>query len=309
MTIESHVDQFAGKPVRDYDPGKGIQHAARIIYRLRISYDDEQSILELLAAFVDDPAAAEAPGIVIGMWSPDAGDADSGPIVASLAAARDKLPNLTAIFLGDIVREENEISWIQQCDVSPLLEAYPRLEHFRVRGGNGLRLGRLRHDALRSLVIESGGLSSATVRDVAAARLPALEHLELWLGEENYGGDATVQDLRPILSGKEFPRLRYLGLRDSAIADEVAGEVANAPVLPQVRVLDLSLGNLSDKGAAALLNSPRVALLEKLDIHHHYVSEDMVKQLKALGITVEARDPKEADEYDGEMYRYIAVAE
>jgi hypothetical protein len=107
-------------------------------------------------------------------------------------AARDHLPNLTAIFLGDIIIEENEISWINQSDVSPLFTAYPALEHFRVRGGNGLIVGSIRHERLKSLIIESGGLPAQVVRDVAAATLPALEHLELWLGTEEYGGDAPI---------------------------------------------------------------------------------------------------------------------
>src|SRR5262249_56131328 len=125
-----------------------------------------------------------------------------------------------------------------------LREAYRGLEEFRVRGGNNLSLGTLRHKNLKKLVIETGGLPVSVLREVCAAKLPALEHLELWLGEENYGWDGTVNDLKPLLSGKLFPKLRYLGLRDSIIADEVATAVARAPVLKKIRVLDLSLGNL-----------------------------------------------------------------
>jgi hypothetical protein len=76
--------------------------------------------------------------------------------------------------------------WIQQCDVSPLFAAYPRLEHFCVRGADGLSFGALRHDRLKSLIIQSGGLGANVVREVAADA-PELEHLELWLGDENYG--------------------------------------------------------------------------------------------------------------------------
>ena len=52
-----------------------------------------------------------------------------------------------------------------------------------------------------------------------------------------------------------------------------------------------------------------IAQLEKLDIHHHYVSPEMVKKLQALGITVDASDPKKADVWDDEVHRYIAVSE
>ena len=145
-----------------------------------------------------------------------------GPAVETLVAARERLPKLRAIFLGDIISEECEISWIRQSDVSPLLEAYPKLEQFWIRGADGLALGNLRHERLRTLVIQSRGLAASVVRQVAAAHLPELEHLELWLGESYYDGDATINDLMPILSGEILPRLQYLGLRNSEIADEIA---------------------------------------------------------------------------------------
>jgi Leucine Rich repeat len=196
-----------------------------------------------------------------------------------------------------------------QSDVSPLLTAYPQLEYLQVRGNQGLSLGALQHDRLKSLVVETGGLSVNVVREVCNAQLPELEHLELWLGIEDYGGDTTVDDLQPILSGQLFPKLRYLGLRDSEIADEIAIALASAPVLEQIQVLDLSLGVLRDVGAEALIDNAAIAQLEKLDIHHHYVSEELVARLEELGIELDASDRQEEDEYDGESYFYVAVSE
>ncbi len=284
-----------------------------VIYRIALSYDEEDgermSLVDKLAAFLEDPAAERAQGLVIGTWGGvDSVDQSSGPIVEALVAARDKLPNLKHLFLGDIVSEENEISWIQQSDVSPLLAAYPDLEELRIRGSNNLSFGALQLKKLKTLAIETGGLPVSVLREVCAAKLPALEHLELWLGEEQYGWDGTVADLGALLSGKLFPKLRYLGLRDSIIANEVAAAVAKAPVLKKIRILDLSLGNLGDEGAKALVDSPDVAKLEKLDIHHHFVSDEVVAQLKALGIEVDASERMEPWDFDPE-YRYIAVSE
>ncbi len=68
-------------------------------------------------------------------------------------------------------------------------------------------------DSLVALTIESGGLPAAVVREVASAHLPALEHLELWLGEENYGGDATgtrqVRRRNLLLCGRRRVTVRY----------------------------------------------------------------------------------------------------
>jgi len=193
--------------------------------------------------------------------------------------------------------------------MSPLFKAYPNLQHFGVRGSSELKMGPVRHAQLKSLVIECGGLPGSVLRQVLQSEFPSLEHLELYLGEENYGFDFKVGELEPLLSGIVFPNLCSLGLRDSEIADEIAAAVAKSPILSRIKALDLSLGNLSDAGARALLESPGVAALERLDIHHHYVSRELVQKLEKLGPAVDASDPKEADEDADEASRYIAISE
>jgi hypothetical protein len=333
MGIYEHATEFAGLPVQDWEPATEIVDPTGTIYRVSVSWEEAESgkrwtekLAEFLGlkrrspepagprptkldAFLADPASAQIPGIVIGAWEEVASSTDVGPVIEALIAAREQLPALRAIFLGDIIQEESEISWIQQGDVAPLLHTYPALEHFCVRGGNGLRFTNLRHENLKSLVVQTGGLSAEAVREICAAHLPALEHLELWLGEDGYGGDTKLADLEPILSGRLFPKLTYLGLRDSEIADEIAAAVATAPVTERIRVLDLSLGTLGDEGATALLDSPAVRRLEKLDVHHHYCSEEMVQRLEGLGIVVDASERQEPDDDDGEEWRFVAVSE
>src|SRR5262249_2977768 len=133
-------------------------------------------------------------------------------------------------------------------------------------GGNNLSFGNIQHDHLKELVVQAGGLPPSVIHEVGAAKLPNLEHLELWLGEPNYGGDATAEDIAPLLKPNVFPKLRYLGLKNSEIQDEIAGVIAMAPVLNQLEVLDLSMGTLSDAGAKALLGSPAIKKLKKLDL-------------------------------------------
>ena len=322
MGISEHVDTFFGSPVKDYDRGRGIDDPSGTIYRLSVSDAWEASetgdtLTDALAQFLGDPGSAQARGLVIGLWEEAFSDAAGAErIVAALVAVRDRLPALRALFLGDITQEECEISWIHQTDVSPILAAYPALECLRIRGGEGLVLGTPRHDELRTLIIESGGLSAEVVRGIIAGHLPKLEHLELWLGDSGYGATTTVDDLNPIFDGSRFPGLKYLGLRNSEIADAIAVALSSAPVVGRIQTLDLSLGNLGDAGARALLESPAVKSLRKLDIHHHYVSmgpdyllPGLVSALANLGIELDTSDACEADEYDGESYRYIAHSE
>ncbi len=341
MSIYEHMTEFAGQPVVDWQPETGQAITSGTAYRLTVSWEEAQdgqrwtdklaaflSSLGLrrppappaatksdpswtgkLSSFLDDPAAGHVTGLVVGAWIDAGMQGDSQSVVEALVAAREKLPALKALFLGDIISEECEISWIHQSDVSPLFAAYPELEHFGLRGSDNLSLGRLRHSRLKSLILQSGGLPATVAREVAAAELPELEYLELWLGEEQYGGNSTVADLAPLLSGSRFPKLRYLGLRDAERADEIAAAVAAAPLLERIRVLDLSMGTLGDQGAMSLLASPAVARLEKLDIHHHFCSDEMVEKLKGLGIEVDARERQEPEDYGDENGRYVAVGE
>lgn len=308
MTIGEHILEWAGKPVVDWEAGTPLADPDEVNYRISVTYEEEDRIrwTDKLGQFLDDPAGSRVTGIVIGPWEGVTTGESAERVVEALVAARDRLPALRALFFGDITYEESEISWINQSDVSPLLHAYPQLEHFAVRGGEGLTFGTLRHDRLKTLIVQTGGLSRTVTQEILAATLPQLEHLEIWLGSEYYGGDTTVDDLAPLLAGTLFPQLRYLGLRDSELTDEIAIALENAPILERVKVLDLSLGTLSDAGAAALLANPAVARLEKLDVHHHYLSEEMVAKLQALPIAVDVSEPEEAD--DGER-RYVAVSE
>jgi hypothetical protein len=204
--------------------------------------------------------------------------------------------------------EESEISWIEQSDMSPLWTAYPDLKTFRVRGGNGLSLGQMRLLKLKRLVIETGGMPREVIDEVCRAELPALEHLELWLGDSGYGWTGSVSQFQPILDGTLFPELKYLGLRNSEESDAIAESVAASKLPSSLEVLDLSLGTLTDNGAKALLAAD-ISGLKKLDLHHHYISDEWVAKLQSLSCDVNTADRQEEDDYDDEIYRYVAVSE
>lgn len=157
--------------------------------------------------------------------------------------------------------------------------------------------------SLRRLTLEGGGLPGTAVLSLCLSALANLERLELWLGSEESGGDATLADLRPILAGGTFPALRRLGLRNSDCADDLAAALASAPVTARVEELDLSLGTLGDDGAPALLRGQSLSHLSFLDLHHHYLSDDGMAHVLASGLTVDLSEQQ--DEVDGE--RYVAV--
>jgi hypothetical protein len=327
MSVPDHLTEFAGLPVRCFEPDlvdtgeDAAVDPAAVAWRIEAEDDDDAWNLPLSPAFaetfqqfLDTVDTTRVTALVIGSWGYAA--MNRAPI-EQLVAATDRLPALRALFVGDITSEECEISWIQHGDIGRLLTAYPRLERLWVRGAapqgvddSRLTLAPLRHERLTTLVIQAGGLPGDIVRAIGASDLPALAHLELWLGVAFYGGDTTVDDLTPILAGR-LPALRRLGLRNAEHADEIAAALAGAPVLARLDELDLSLGTLTDAGAAALLAGQPLTDLRVLDLHHHFMTEAMTDRLTAelepAGVRLQLADRQARRR--GDDARYTAVSE
>jgi hypothetical protein len=91
-------------------------------------------------------------------------------------------------------------------------------------------------------------------------------------------------------------------------------------VLARLEELDLSLGALGDEGAAALLAGQPLTHLKRLDLHHHFMSEDMMQRLWAAlpGVEVNLDEQevprtwrRQGPDGPGELesWRYVAVSE
>lgn len=221
--------------------------------------------------------------------------------------AAERFPRLRALRLGGW---NEDFYNIQQSDLTPVLELFPLLEHLEVRGKQGWELRPFHHAALKTLRFESCGLPADVVRAVAAADLPALERLELWIGVSNDETDlADAPDLAPILSGERLPTLLHLGLENSAIQDEMAELLASAPVVARLRSLNLAMGTLTDRGAESLLDGRPLTHLERLDLHHHYLSDRMMERLRAAYATTEVDLGDDMGEDHGpfdEVYNRVA---
>lgn len=298
--IYSNAKTFAGKKVVDYDPS----NSDDVVFRFRSDWDNNVCV-EQLKKHIDSDRAGDTSAIVIGMWTEEMYETGPSEVLSLLVESKDALPNLKALYIGDVVSEENEMSWMVQTDLSPLVNNFPKLEYLRSRGSNGLAFSTLHSESLRALTVETGGLDVSVLRSISMASLPELEHLELWLGTAEYEGNCTVEDLQPIFSGEVFPKLKYLGLRNYDQIDAVCSVLVNSPIIEQLEVLDLSLGILTDIGAHALLRIPANTSVKRLILNHHFITDQYVTDLKKLPFSVEVGDVQEDD--DG--WRFVAVGE
>ncbi|MEV0022420.1 STM4015 family protein [Streptomyces atroolivaceus] len=323
MTDITHPDVFHGLPVLTLPlPGPSgtageLPAAGSVAWRLDC-LADELPFEEVWQHFLAVVDTTQVRALLIGPWWEE-DYTPFAPVVATVVSDAHRFPGLRALFLADVEGEECELSWLEMCDITPVVEALPLLEELSVRGcgdavpgDENLRLLPFRHGALKTLRFESGGLPGHVVRAVGASELPALEHLEFWFGSEWYGGDTTVADLAPVLSGATFPRLRHLGLQNSEIQDEIAAAVASAPVVARLESLSLAMGTLGDAGAQALLDGQPLTHLSTLDLHHHYLSDPFVSRIEELctraGVRVDLEEARDWDPEDDEA-RYVAVSE
>lgn len=296
-------ETFAGHPIYDYDPAIGITDV-KGAYRVSVDWQNEDGFEDLLKQLLNDPKIDQIEALVLGYWGYDPVDS-----VQLLLNDKAKLLGLKALFVGDIDQEEAEISWISNSDLGPLIRELPELETLKVRGGMDLGFsGAFTHTALKEIVIESGGTPGSAVRELGELKLPNLERLELWLGTDEYGGDATIQDLSTILAGTNLPKVKWLGLMNSDITNAIAGVVAAGGIVERLDVLDLSMGTIDDRAAPALLASPKVRRLKSLNLDHNYLSDAVRTQLEALKpVKVSAADSAFDPDYPDD--RYTAVGE
>jgi hypothetical protein len=314
VDVDEHLDRYAGLPVVEFGFDDAPAPGERVAWKVRTDYGppgEVEEFVEVFDRFLAAVDTTEVTHLVFGYWGPGYEVSSAVPRQLLLEAVP-RLPNLKALFFGDITREEDEISWIQQCDITPLVHAYPGLERLDVRGGMGLELSAFSSTALKVLRVETAGLGAAVIRAIGASDLPNLRTLDLWLGTQERGGNVTAADLAGILSGERLPALTRLGLMNSDVQDEVCAAVAIAPVVARLSELALSMGALTDDGAEALLSGQPFTHLVELDLRHHFLTAPMVARLRAALSPVKlllidtAQDNHPAD---GEYAWYVAVGE
>jgi hypothetical protein len=281
-------DPFFGLPVQniqDFEPGPGIA------VRLSLDMGGSEGFSDLVETLISHTAAAKVEALVIGLATFNDEPAELRESIGALVAAAGLLPSVRAIYFGDVSTDRSELSWIPCGDQARLANAFQNLEVLHVRGSGDCVFQGLQHRTLSKVIIETGGLRAQAVKDLLVADLPALRHLELFLGDPSYGGETSLADLRPLLDGRVHTKLRYLGLKNSAISDEIAVAISRSQILGWIEELDFSLGTLGDEGFLALTQISEAPKLRALNLSNHYAGEASVESLlvtmASLGVSVD----------------------
>lgn len=272
-------------------------------------YEDGKNAETMVEEILSDPEFAELQELIIGGWGGEYED-DCQAILDAVAEKPDKFSHITKLFIGDMDYEVCEVSWIMQGDYSRLWKAMPQLKELTIKGSMELRLGSIEHENLESLTIICGGLGTDVIKEIEQAKLPNLKKLLLYIGVENYGFDGNADTIAQLLANSDFPKLRYLGITDSEIQDELTAVVLESKYIGQITTLDLSNGTLTDKGGELLLNKlPALPNIKKLDVHYHFLSDEVMKRIEALPIETDVSEQEKAERWKGELWLTAMLTE
>ena len=272
-------------------------------------YEDGKTAKTMVEDILADPEFAELEELIIGSWG-GAFEEDCQPILDAIVENADKFSHITKLFVGDMDFEECEVSWIMQGDYSRIWKAMPQLKELTIKGSMDLMLGEIEHENLESLTIICGGLGQEIMEEIEKAKLPGLKKLLLYIGVESYGFDGDADTIKRLLANSDFPKLTYLGIADSEIQDELTEVVLESKYIHQIETLDLSCGTLTDKGGSLLLEKlPELSNIRKLDVHHHYLSDEMMEKLEKLSLEVDVSEQEEAEEWDGKLWYNAMLTE
>lgn len=274
-------------------------------------YDKGVTPKDMMDEIVSDPELGQLNEIIIGCWG-DSWDDGCQEIVDRFVEDADKFSHIEKLFIGDMGYEECEVSWIIQANYSRLWAAMPQLKELTIKGSTDLTLGEVCHENLEALTIICGGLPDNIFEELQHAKLPNLRKLLLYIGVPNYGFDGDEMTVKALLESADFPKLEYLGIADSEIQDELTRVVLESRFMDQIHTLDLSCGTLTDKGAELILEKlPKYPKIKTLDLHFHYLSDEMMARLKSelTGVTIDLSEQNEKEVYRGEVWMNAMLTE
>ncbi len=143
----------------------------------------------------------------------------------------------------------------------------------------------LNHKNLKTIVLETQKMRDRDIKQMLLnMNTPNLEYFKLCLG----GDSVDVDALTPLLSGKNAPALKYLGICHSLNTDEVLESILSSNIIENLAVLDLSEGQMTDNIVNQLANNPDLQKLKIFNVSGNCFSSHAIELLQQMQCTIQA---------------------
>ena len=322
--LAEHQETYDGEDTEAFTWKYGFIHAVRLSHDHYSNEEWEGKLVEVLDLLLQHPSGRFLTELTF-VFNNDPSEDNLQDLIDLLA--KKAPPTVRKLHFGDYdyagpssdtATGTTEISWYSIGDLSKLWKAVPKLETLITQCGSeestmnseGMKLGKLDLPHLKHAEFRTGGLEKPNAKSIAAGNFPSIEHLEIWYGDPNYGGDCSAKHVQPLLDRTDLPKLRYLGLKNAVFTDDLVEPLAKSRLTKQLTVLDLSMGCLTDVGATALARyKDAFQHLEKLDVSENYLSKAGIALLAGVAKNVVAKEQREIDDPDDPDARYPAVGE
>ncbi len=279
------------------------------IHRLRLSSNEYQGkyegdLVDILEQVFDHPSGR----FVVELAFHSNGDPNDDDLQDLIDMIGKKgPPTIRKITFGDNV---DQISWHHTGNLAKMWKAVPNLRTLDIESGE-FDVGKMVAPKLEKARFITGGLSKSCGKNIATATMPNIKHLEIYYGTDEYGGDCTIKEVKPLLDRTDLPKLEYLGLKNSEFQNEIAKALPTAKILKQLKTLDLSLGTMTDEGAEAMAaHADAFSHLEVLDLTRNFLTKKGIAAVKKLAKKVITGGQESADDDgDGGGHYYVSIAE
>ncbi len=302
--LANHTKTYDGNDTDAFTWRFGFIHAAKLSHNQYTNKDFKGTLAEVLETLLRHPSGRFLTELVFGFNN----DPNEDPLDDLIGILAKKAPaTIRKLHFGDFVYpDETEMSWYHVGKLGKVWKAVPQLQTLIVQGGD-FELGTIELPEVLRAEFRTGGLSAASAKAIAKAVWPKIEHLEVWYGDDNYGGTAKVADVMALLDRRDLLRLTSLGIKNTQFTDELCGVLAAGELLPQLTRLDLSMGVMTDEGAE-LLATRKDAFkhLAELDVSRNYLTKAGLATLKGIATLVVSTEQR--DDHDPE-YRHPSVGE
>lgn len=236
-----------------------------MIKEISVPRGDYAFMIEL-KAFVESDMARKCKTLIIGCW----GDLYSGDEVLTVAAMVDliikhkyNLVNLEEIVFNP---RDGRVFYTETCDMTELLESFPKLSYFSIYGTEELRFEKLMHPSLKELRFASPQLSDELVDDLAQADLPNLERLYFNLQDGEQYAYVDDREIAPLFQNVKLKKLSKISFVGCFYLDSVVRTFANSPLSKQLTEIDFSKGALSSDGFDILFSGSSLSSLKVLNL-------------------------------------------